>query len=275
MKNKIISDFGDEWEKFDQINLNEKELLKIYNDYFDIFPWEKLTKESIGIDIGCGSGRWSNFTAERVKSLTLLDGSSKSIKVSKKMLKKFCNINYLHSDVNKIPIKDSTFDFAYSLGVLHHVPQVDQAMAEINRILKPGAPFLIYLYYLFDNKPYWYKLIWLLSDFLRKGICKLPNPLKMIICELIAMVIYLPLSRMSHLLEKLRFNVSTFPLSYYRNKSFYTMRTDSLDRFGTTYEKRYSKIEIKKLLSSHGFECIKFSSTKPYWCALAYKVKKC
>jgi hypothetical protein len=61
------------------------------------------------------------------------------------------------------------------------------------------------------------------------------------------------------------------PLSYYRNKSFYTMRTDSLDRFGTTYEKRYSKVEIEKLLLLHGFHSIRFSNAKPYWCALAYK----
>ena len=34
--NKIVDDFGDEWEKFNQIDLDEIELLKIYNDYFDM-----------------------------------------------------------------------------------------------------------------------------------------------------------------------------------------------------------------------------------------------
>ena len=55
-KNKIVDDFGKEWEKFNQIQLDQNELLKIYNDYFDIFPWDQLSKKSHGIDIGCGSG---------------------------------------------------------------------------------------------------------------------------------------------------------------------------------------------------------------------------
>ena len=37
------------------------------------------------------------------------------------------------------------------------------------------------------------------------------------------------------------------PLNIYKNKSFYVMRNDSLDRFGTKYEKRYSKKNILEL----------------------------
>jgi hypothetical protein len=102
-------------------------------------------------------------------------------------------------------------------------------------------------------------------------ISNLPKNLKMIICEIIAFLLYFPIARISFYLEKLNFNVSNIPLSYYRNKSFYTMRTDSLDRFGTTYEKRYSKKDITKMLLSKGFVSIKFSEKKPFWCALAYK----
>ena len=94
----------------------------------------------------------------------------------------------------------------------------------------------------------------------------------MFVSEIIAHLIYLPLSRLSLVLEKLNINVSNVPLSYYRNKSLYTMRTDSLDRFGTTYEKRYSKKEIIDLLTSNGFKDIEFSAKKPFWCAIAYKI---
>ena len=51
------------------------------------------------------------------------------------------------------------------------------------------------------------------------------------------------------------------------------MRTDALDRFGTTYEKRYNKSEITELLKKHGFNLIKFSSSKPYWCVVCLKKK--
>ena len=48
------------------------------------------------------------------------------------------------------------------------------------------------------------------------------------------------------------------------------MRNDSLDRFGTKYEKRYSKKEIIKLFKKSGFKKIKISTNRPYWCAIGY-----
>ena len=47
-------------------------------------------------------------------------------------------------------------------------------------------------------------------------------------------------------MSKLKLNVFNFPLSDYKNKSFYTMRTDALDRFGTKLEKRFSKKENRE-----------------------------
>ena len=146
-KSKIIDDFGDEWEKFHQISLNRNELKDIFRDYFDIFPWNKLNEKSQGIDFGCGTGRWGQLVAPKCKNLTLLDASPKSIMIAKKMLKNHKNTNYIVSDVTNVKIKDHKYDFAYSLGVLHHVPNIEKALKEINRILKVGAPFLIYLYY--------------------------------------------------------------------------------------------------------------------------------
>ena len=59
--------------------------------------------------------------------------------------------------------------------------------------------------------------------------------------------------------------------SFYKDKSFYTMRTDSLDRFGTRIEKRFSKKEIESMLLEAGFNKIKFSDKIPYWIAIGYK----
>jgi hypothetical protein len=42
------------------------------------------------------------------------------------------------------------------------------------------------------------------------------------------------------------------------------MRTDSLDRFGTKLENRYSQVEIKEMLEKSGFKDIKFSDRMPF-----------
>ena len=58
----------------------------ILNSYFKIFPWELIDKnKSVGIDIGCGSGRWANFISEKTNKLILLDASSTALEVAKKI----------------------------------------------------------------------------------------------------------------------------------------------------------------------------------------------
>ena len=129
----------------------------------------------------------------------------------------------------------------------------------------------IALYYRFDNKPIWFKFIWKVSDIFRRIISKLPFPIKLFVCFVIAIFIYYPLSRFSLLLEKLKINVSNIPLSDHRNKTFYVLKTDALDRFGTRLEKRFTKNEIREMMAKAGFKDISFSNGTPFWVAIGTK----
>jgi len=138
-------------------------------------------------------------------------------------------------------------------------------------LLRPGSPFLIYIYYNFENRPLIYKLIWRLSNLLRLIISNRSSRSKNYLADIIALFCYLPISRLSWLMEKLGCKASFMPLYYYRNRSFFTLRTDSRDRFGTILEKRYSKKEIEKMMTKAGLENIRFHDTAPYWCAVGFK----
>jgi hypothetical protein len=61
------------------------------------------------------------------------------------------------------------------------------------------------------------------------------------------------------------------PLSYYSNKSFNVIRNDSLDRFGTPLEQRFSKKQIEKMMQKAGLHDIKFSNNQPYWHVMGQK----
>jgi hypothetical protein len=106
---------------------------------------------------------------------------------------------------------------------------------------------------------------------MRLLISKLPNTTKSIVTDILAFLIYLPISIIYKKLDKLNFRIINLPLSYYTYKSIYTMRTDCRDRFGTPLEKRFSKNEIITMLVDSNFENIRFSNSAPYWCAVAYK----
>jgi SAM-dependent methyltransferase len=269
-KNTVQS-FGDEWTRINQSSLQEKEKLEIFNDYFSIFPFDRINKTSVGFDMGCGSGRWATIIAPKVKKLYCIDASPGAIKVAKENLKMFDNVVYLASSVDETNLSKESFDFGYSLGVLHHLPNTLSAISSCSTLLKDGAPFLLYLYYAFDNKSKLYKLIWRLSELIRSPVSKMPSRLKLFVTNLIAITVYFPMSRISLLIENIGLPVDNLPLSYYRDKSFYTMRTDSRDRFGTPLEKRFTKEAIKSMLESENFENIYFSDHKPYWVVVANK----
>ena len=265
-----VNSFGDEWSRFNQSQLSSLEVKKIFSEYFAIFPWNKLPKNAIGFDMGCGSGRWAKLVAPRVGHLHCIDPSS-AIEVAKFNLASEPNVSFYLSSVDDCPLPNSSQDFGYSLGVLHHVPETADAIKSCVAILKPGAPFLIYLYYAFDNRSPLFKLIWYFTNLMRIFISKLPSTLKYIITDLLAVMLYLPLSRISLLAELIGFNVQSIPLSYYRNHSFYTMRTDSRDRFGTPLEQRFTREVIIEMMESAGLYDVCFSENAPYWCAVGIK----
>jgi hypothetical protein len=155
--------------------------------------------------------------------------------------------------------------------VLHHVPDTAKAIQSCVALLKPGAPFQVYLYYAFDNRSPLFKFIWRCSDLLRRAICKLPSTLKHLVTDILAVLVYFPLARFSLLAERLGMAVASIPLSYYRSHSFYTMRTDSRDRFGTPLEQRFTRKEIASMMDTAGLGEVRFSDLAPYWCAVGIK----
>jgi len=269
---KTVEGFGDEWTRFDQTGMSNEDSARWFDSYFSIFPWEKLPKGAVGFDIGCGSGRWAKLVAPRVGTLHCIDPSD-AIEIAKRNLSSHANCVFHKVGVDNIPLSDISMDFGYALGVLHHIPDTGAALSACVAKLKPGSPFLLYLYYAFDNRPVWYRMIWRASDWIRMGVSRMPYGLRYWVSQVVALVVYLPLARAAKLAERLGFNVASLPLSSYRNFGFYVMRTDALDRFGTRLEKRFTKRQIRDMMESAGLENIRFSEEIPFWCAVGFAKK--
>ena len=268
---KTVDDFGDEWDSFDQKN-NFNELNHIFNNYFKIFPFKHLTKNSVGFDAGCGSGRWANFISPLVKNLYCIEPSHKAIKIAKENLSDKKNCIFFKKSINEFFENSKLFfDFGYCLGVLHHIPNTNKALNTMTSRLKKNAPFLLYLYYNFDNRSKAFIFIWKISNFLRIIISKFPFRIKKTITDMIALFIYYPLARLNLFLDYLNIRLLNLPLKFYKNKSLYVMRNDSLDRFGTRLEKRFTKKQIYKLMDEASLANISFHVKEPYWVAIGYK----
>ncbi|HXG23979.1 MAG TPA: methyltransferase domain-containing protein, partial [Chthonomonadales bacterium] len=242
-----------------------------FDAYFAVFPWELLPDKAVGFDLGCGSGRWAKLMAPRVAELHCIDPSEEALRVARKNLAAHANCRFHLAGVDNIPLPDSSMDFGYALGVLHHVPHPTEGIRSCVAKLKSGAPLLLYLYYAFDNKPPWFKALWKISDYLRRLLSRSPFPVKYLASQLIAAFIYYPLAKAASVVERLGGNVGNMPLSNYKDKCFYTMRTDALDRFGTRLERRFTKKQIEEMMLTAGLIDIRFGERPPYWCAVGIK----
>ena len=146
---KVIKDFGDEWTKFSYESLDEAKLKENFDQYFGIFPWDLLPKDAVGFDMGCGTGRWAKYVARKVKTLNCIEPSN-AIIVAKQNLCDKKNIKYFKETTENCSLIPSSQDFGYCLGVLHHIPNTQEAMNDCTKLLKSGAPILLYLYYFYD-----------------------------------------------------------------------------------------------------------------------------
>jgi SAM-dependent methyltransferase len=266
-----VDSFGDEWDRFDQSELEAQELQSIFSTYFHLFPWDDLPDNAEGFDMGCGSGRWARLVAPRVGLLNLIDASPKALAVARRTLAAEENTRFHLATPETSPLPPGSQDFGYSLGVLHHIPDTQAALRACVGLLKPGAPFLVYLYYRFDSRPIWFRALWRASESLRAVVSRLPSGMKALVSDCLAVAIYLPLSRLSRIGEGMGFDMRNMPLYAYRSTSFYTMRTDSRDRFGTPLEQRFTRAEIAGMMERCGLNDVVFSNREPYWVAIGIK----
>ena len=267
----VVDGFGDEWSRFDQLALAAHEHQTLFDTYFAVFPWTSLPKDAVGADFGCGSGRWARLVAPRVGRLHCVDASAAALDVARRALGGVNNVQFHQASIGELPFADGSLDFGYSLGVLHHLPDPQAGLDACVRTLKPRSPFLVYLYYAFDNRPFWFRAIWRMSDVLRRAISRLPYAPRYLFSQVIALGIYWPLARTARLLERCGMAVNTFPLSAYRQRSLYSMRTDALDRFGTRLERRFTRAEIAAMMVRAGLEDVQFHSGGAFWCAVGFR----
>ena len=268
---KTVAGFGEEWAAFDQTALDADEHRALFEAYFSVFPFDSLPADAEGFDLGCGSGRWAALAAERVGVLHCIDPAQAALDVARRRLNGRDNVRFHLAGVDSIPLADGSQDFGYSLGVLHHIPDTEAALRDCVAKLKPGAPFLVYLYYAFDNKPGWFRALWKATELGRWTISRLPFPLRKAVTTGIAASVYWPATRIALAAEKMGKDVSNFPLSPYRRNSFYTMRTDALDRFGTRLEQRFSRDQIRGMMERAGLTGIVFRDGVPFWVACGRK----
>jgi len=102
-----------------------------------------LPKTGKILELGSGNG---DFWEKNYRSLnesvhlTVSDFSSGMVQLMQAKFKD-SNVDVMEIDIQDIPFEDNAFDVIIANAMLYHVPNLEQALQEVNRILKPGGLF--------------------------------------------------------------------------------------------------------------------------------------
>jgi len=249
--------FGKEWQEFPKI-LPEHD--REFQQYFDMVDLSDLKDQRV-CDLGCGIGRWSYFLSGKCRELILID-FSEAIFVARRNMANAENALFFMADLKKLPFSDNFADFLFCLGVLHHLPT--PALDEVKSLKNYAPRLLIYLYYLLDNRPLYFRKLFSLVDLLRRSVSKYRSPLfRSIFTWYIALVLYKPLVILGTLLQPIGLSRRVPLYETYKGKSLERIRQDVYDRFFTMIEQRFSRNQIIELKDT--FSQIIISDQLPYW----------
>src|SRR3989338_3223860 len=153
LPNNYISDlkttasiYGELWKK-DVEDLNYEFPLDWHlKEVQKVLPFQIVTGK-VGLEIGCGYGLDSITMAQNNPDTHIFSVDlSEGIFLAEKLKRDLKNISFIRTSATKLPFRDNIFDFVYSYGVLHHLPNHLDGFYEMVRVLKPEARFFLYLY---------------------------------------------------------------------------------------------------------------------------------
>ena len=224
-----------------------------FRDYFETVDLEALRGCRV-LDAGCGMGRHARQMAAHARHVVAVD-FSRAIEQAALNTRGMANVHCVKADLLQLPFAEGTFDYVYSLGVLHHLGNTETAVRALAAQLKPGGRLRVYLYWkrhggagaalrlvsairaLTTRLPFWLLrwLCWLLSVALWVTVV-VPYRL----------VVWAGVRDMSH-----------WPLFVYAKYPFRVLYNDQFDRFSAPLEKRYDPEDVSALLESAGLRDVR------------------
>jgi len=190
MKKEHVRDFYDVvWTEYIPEFEKSKEHLEMF------FSADEVQNREI-FDCGCGTGIFTNiFGTMGAGKVTGLDISPGSLGTGKKIQSdlKLENVEFVEGDMLDLPYDDASFDIVWAWGSAHHTENPEQALNQIDRVLRPGGGLLLALY----KKT---RLTWI-HEILRKTLIRVPKAMWVPLSKVMAFFLW-PIVKIRELFRK-------------------------------------------------------------------------
>jgi len=243
--------FGYEWTQFSEMY---DEWESNFHQYMGARREEFFRGKRV-LDAGCGTGRHTFYAAKYGADVWAVD-LGPAVEVARRNNAGNRNVKVVQADLYRLPFAPESFDFIYSLGVLHHLPEPEKAFRNLLSYLKRDGEINVYLYWKPENQPLKSVLLGLATA-LRRFTKALPHNAIHALSFPLALAVFVFFVwpyRVMKRLPVLRHLAERMPMKQYAQYPFRVCVNDQLDRFSAPIENRYTRAEAEAWLERAGLE---------------------
>ena len=260
-----FASFGFEWNNFDDVRTEDEGFADVYFRDVDL----PALDGKVGLDAGCGKGRYTRFLAEHLGSMAALDGSS-AVEAAARNLARFPSVQVVRSDLRHAPFAPASFDFIASLGVLHHLDDPQAGFERLVEYLAPGGQVLLYLYSR-PPTPGLRSAALTSAAALRRVTVRLPHRvLKVVSAPIAALLYYGVVAPGAYGDRRGHAALSSLPMDAYRGKPLRSLVLDTFDRLSAPVEHRYVWTELAPWFDRAGL-VVDAARDETGWFVLAHR----
>ncbi len=236
VKQEHLSSFGLQWNKYEVAHADEDQATFAAKTGIALSELKGLKI----LDAGCGGGRYCKVAAEAGGNLFGADHTT-AVEKAQTLCSHLENVHLVQADLKKLPFEPESFDFVFSIGVMHHDKDTRAVFDAVARMVKPGGRYSVWLY----RKNQWWQE-WINSG-LRSITTRMPPEKLESWCRLGAWLGGIPL--INKTLNKI-INFSNHP-----NKE--NRVCDTFDWYAPAYQYHHTITELKSWFEQAGFDQLK------------------
>ena len=198
------------------------------------------------LDVGCGMGRFAEVATRWGAHVVGIDLSLAAEVAAKNLSDR--NATIFQADVFKLPFSSETFDYIYSIGVLHHTPDCERSFKALPGLLKPGGRIAIWLYSAYNP-------CYRMSDVYRKVTRRMSPQALHTLCRGVV-----PLYAVHQVLKKIpvvgqaasRVLAWVIPMSFSKDPTWRVL--DTFDWYSPWYQSKHTYEEVFRWFEACGLE---------------------
>ncbi len=259
MQDRTRESFGYQWTEFSEMVCDFQG--NFWNYLYPATP--DTFRGQLGLDAGCGFGRHIYHAAACGAEMVGMD-FSRAIDSTHRNTRHMPNIYLVQGDIYHPPLAEDAFDFVYSIGVLHHLPDPQTGLQSLTPLLRPGGRAFIWVY----SKSRGITNFFL--GLVRTVTTRLPHPLVNALSFVGAVIdqycFVLPYQILRHIpgLGKVVDRVMLPRIKLYSAYPFGVLHADWFDRLAAPIRFYYSESEVERFVQNAGISDVKVTPTGLY-----------